>query len=109
VGQPGCNPLLDRRRARTRRAQLRRDWRAAARRAGLRRAAWDQGFTDAEVRLPDGTTCRTTASLGPELKERDFVVEPSGIQAPRTVEDQAPDALGVLLVPASEECLRPGR
>jgi Hemocyanin, ig-like domain/Hemocyanin, copper containing domain len=39
-------------------------------------AAWEQDFTDAEVRLPDGTAFRTTASLKTELKERDFVVEP---------------------------------
>jgi hypothetical protein len=39
-------------------------------------AAWDEDFTDAEVRLPDGATFRTASALKTELKERDFVVQP---------------------------------
>jgi hypothetical protein len=39
-------------------------------------AAWDQDFTEAEARLPDGTTFRTTAELTTEVKQRELVIEP---------------------------------
>jgi hypothetical protein len=58
VGQPGCDHLPDRRRARPRRARLRRDGGQQLGEQAFGGAAWDQDFTDADLRLPDGTTFR---------------------------------------------------